>query len=83
MATNERYKNNVVFTEDAVQNLLTNIKNYPITDVEFVTKNEKTSTSAPNTIWHSDNNDKPCIRVTYGNENNLEGNLSKLSAENR
>ena len=64
-----KYENNVVFTEEGVSSLLTQIKKYPIIDIETVPATEKdpaTSSNASDVIWTKFTGGKPCIRIKYG-----------------
>ena len=67
-----KYENNVVFTEEGVNSLLTQIKKYPIIDIETVSATEKdpaTSSNASDVIWTKFTGGKPCIRIKYGDTN--------------
>lgn len=59
-----KYENNVVFTERGVNELLTNIKKYPIIDVTSVESNA--TDTANNNIWSYYTGGKPCVKIDYG-----------------
>ena len=69
----ERYAKNVVFDADGLNELLTHIKNYPVVEIETV---EAEDTEDGKNIWQTFTEGSPCIKVIYGDENNLIGNLS-------
>ena len=65
-----KYENNVIFTEEGVKSLLTQIKEYPIIDIETVASDAhdpSTSTSNNDIIWTKYTDGKPCIKIKYGN----------------
>jgi len=40
MLYDNRYEDNIILKREAFQNLLTNIKNYPIIDIDYVEEGE-------------------------------------------
>lgn len=54
-----KYQNNVVFTKAGVNELIEFIRRYPITKIEEVTDS---------TTWNDYTQGKPCLKVTYGDE---------------
>ena len=81
MAIDTRYDNNVVLKEEAFQNLLTNIKNYPVIDIDYIPEGE-TDELHGDDIWDNYTNGIPCIKITYGDDRSTKGN-SIFSAEQR
>lgn len=73
MAVDTRYDNNIVLKEEAFQNLLTNIKNYPIVDIDYVSEGD-TDELHGDYIWDNYTNGVPCIKITYGNDRTTKGN---------
>ena len=74
MLSDSRYVDNVVLQKATLQSLLTNIKNYPITDIEYIQEDERDiSTDLP--IWEDYTNGSPCIKITYGDSETLKGNI--------
>ena len=74
MAIDARYQDNIVLKQDAFQNLLTNIKNYPIVDIDFVTETDEDELHGE-PIWNTYTNGVPCIKITYGDERSTKGNV--------
>ena len=74
MAIDARYQDNVVLKQDAFQNLLTNIKNYPIIDIDYVAEMD-TDELHGDTIWEHYTNGIPCIKITYGDDRSTKGNI--------
>ena len=79
MAIDTRYQDNVVLKQDAFQNLLTNIKNYPIVDIDYVAEDDVDELHGEN-IWQHYTGGSPCIKITYGDERTTKGNI--IFAEN-
>lgn len=79
MAIDARYQDNVVLKQDAFQNLLTNIKNYPIVDIDYVAEDDVDELHGEN-IWQHYTGGSPCIKITYGDERTTKGNI--IFAEN-
>lgn len=77
MAIDNKYQNNLVLTQDAFQDLLTNIKNYPIIDIDYMSENAKDELHTDKDIWETYTDGSPCIRITYGDERNIRGNLTQ------
>ena len=74
MAIDARYQDNVVLKQDAFQNLLTNIKNYPIIDIDQISEND-TDVLHGDHIWEHYTNGEPCIKITYGDDRTTKGNI--------
>lgn len=72
----ERYANNVVFDEAGLSELLTHIKNYPIIDVEYIDENDKDAIHTDKKVWETYTEGTPCIKITFGDEENKTGNLT-------
>ena len=70
----ERYQNNVIFDVDGLNELLTNIKNYPIIDIDSIDESE-TDELHGNLIWENYTDGTPCIKIIYGDSENTNGNL--------
>ena len=73
MFYDNRYDDNVVLRREAFQNLLTNIKNYPIVDIDFVDENEQDEIHN-NNIWKDYTDNTPCLKITYGDSSTEKGN---------
>ena len=74
MAIDARYQDNIVLKQDAFQNLLTNIKNYPIIDIDYISEAD-TDQLHGDTIWDHYTEGVPCIKITYGDERTTKGNI--------
>ena len=74
-----KYENNVVFTERGVNELLKNIKNYPIIDITSVASN--TRDTDDNNIWNYYNGGKPCIKIDYGDSDRIFEGYTTTSAQ--
>ena len=74
MAIDARYQDNVVLKQDAFQNLLTNIKNYPIIDIDYISETD-TDQLHGDTVWDHYTEGVPCIKITYGDERTTKGNI--------
>ena len=74
MAIDARYQDNVVLKQDAFQNLLTNIKNYPIIDIDYISEID-TDQLHGDTVWDHYTEGVPCIKITYGDERTTKGNI--------
>ena len=74
-----KYENNVVFTERGVNELLTNIKNYPIIDIASVESNN--TDIADNNIWNYYTGGKPCIRIDYGDRDRTFEGYTTVGAQ--
>ena len=74
MAIDVRYQDNIVLKQDAFQNLLTNIKNYPIIDIDYISETD-TDQLHGTTIWDHYTEGVPCIKITYGDERTTKGNI--------
>lgn len=72
----ERYANNVIFDEAGLSELLTHIKNYPIIDVEYIDENDKDAIHTDKKVWETYTEGTPCIKITFGDEENKTGNLT-------
>ena len=68
MLTDPKYIDNVIMQKDSLQELLTNIKNYPIIDIENVGQEEIDENTNLN-IWQEYTDGQPCIKIIYGDEN--------------
>ena len=75
MIYDKRYEDNIVLKRDAFQNLLTQIKNYPIIDIDYVSNENKKDVLHDNKIWHAYTDDTPCLKITYGDDRSLKGNI--------
>ena len=73
-----KYENNVVFTERGVNELLKNIKNYPIIDITSVESN--TTDTDDNNIWNYYTGGKPCIKIDYGDRDRIFEGYTTTSA---
>jgi len=71
----ERYSNNVIFDVDGLNNLLQHIKNYPIIDIDTIGETD-TDELNHNLVWENYTNGTPCIKLIYGDSNNINGNLT-------
>ena len=40
MLSDSRYENNIILQKEALQGLLTNIKNYPVIDIDYIAEDE-------------------------------------------
>ena len=80
MAIDPTYQDNVVLKQEAFQNLLTNIKNYPIIDIDYIAETD-TDDLHGETIWEHYTDGIPCIKITYGDESSTKGNI--IFAENQ
>ena len=74
MAIETKYQDNIVLKQDAFQNLLTNIKNYPIVDVDYISENEIDELHGDK-VWEHYTDGIPCIKITYGDERSTKGNI--------
>ena len=81
MAIDPRYQDNLIFKNDAYQNLLTNIKNYPVIDIDYMTEGDIDENSNDN-VWSGYTDGMPCIKVTYGDNMTTKGNII-FKEENR
>jgi hypothetical protein len=81
MAVDERYTDNVVLKKSALQNLLTNIRNYPIVDVDFMEEVDVDEAYGDN-VWENYTQNTPCIKITYGDPDTTKGNII-FHADNR
>ena len=79
-----KYIDNVILQKDTLQELLTNIKNYPIIDIDYVDENEidqlhnnTENGNNPNNwkIWETYTDGTPCIKITYGDNKTTKGNI--------
>lgn len=85
MTKDERYQDNVILKKEALQELLTNIKNYPIIDIDYVEENEL-DLETPNpesTIWNRFTEGTPCIKITYGDVDTDKGKIALANAETK
>ena len=74
MLSDPKYINNVIMQEQSMQELLTNIKNYPVIDIEDVDANELDETTNLN-VWQNYTNNQPCVKIIYGDETTTKGNI--------
>lgn len=74
MALDTKYTDNLVLKKSAFQNLLTNIKNYPVIDVDFIEKGEEDELYNDD-IWQNYTESTPCIKITYGDSETTKGNI--------
>ena len=89
MAIDPKYQDNLIFKKDAYQNLLTNIKNYPIIDIDYMTESD-VDERYNDTVWQNYTDGMPCIKITYGDETTTKGNIifkeenrAKIAAANK
>lgn len=75
MLTSLKYEDNVIFQKGAVQELLDNIKNYPIIDIDYIEDNEIDESNTSDTIWNVYTDGTPCIKITYGDDKTVKGNI--------
>ena len=75
MFLDTKYTHNVIFQQNAMQELLDNIRDYPIIDIDYIEQNEKDLKSATATIWDYYTDGTPCIKITYGDKETLKGNV--------
>ena len=73
MLSEMKYSDNIIFQKGAVDELLTNIKNYPIIDIDYVEESEVDETHG-DAIWQNYTDRSPCIKITYGDESTTRGN---------
>ena len=71
-----RYVDNVIFDKEGLNELLTHIKNYPIIDIDYVEEHDKDALNTDKEVWPTYTEGTPCIKVTYGDSNSANGNLS-------
>ena len=81
MAIDNKYQNNLVLTQDAFQDLLTNIKNYPIIDIDYMSETATDELHTNTNIWETYTNGSPCLRITYGDERNIRGNPTQTDRD--
>ena len=74
MAIDATYQDNVVLKQEAFQNLLTNIKNYPIIDIDYIAESDEDELHG-DAIWENYTDGIPCIKITYGDERTTKGNI--------
>ena len=71
----ERYANNVIFDEGGLDELLAHIKNYPVTNISYVSENDVDILSQLK-VQENYTEGTPCVKVTFGNSEDISGNLS-------
>jgi hypothetical protein len=76
-----RYVDNVIFDKEGLNELLAHIKNYPIIDIDYVEELDTDALNTDKVIWPIYTEGTPCIKVTYGDSNNANGNLSKQNKQ--
>ncbi len=69
-----KYQNNVVFTKAGVNELIDNIKKYPITSITEI---------SDTTIWNDYTQGKPCLQVTYGDTAKEFSGYKKANGSNQ
>ena len=74
MAIDTKYQDNVVLKQDAFQNLLTNIKNYPIIDIDYIAESDVDELHG-DYVWENYTSGIPCIKITYGDDRTTKGNV--------
>ena len=74
MPIDTRYTDDIVLKKDAFQNLLTNIKNYPVVDIDYVSRHGEDELYKDN-IWQNYTSNTPCIKIVYGDEETTKGNV--------
>jgi len=74
MLYDKRYEDNIVLKKEAFQNLLTHIKNYPIVDIDYVEEKD-VDVLHKDKIWPDYTDYTPCLKITYGDERTLKGNI--------
>lgn len=72
----ERYANNVVFDKNGLNELLGEIRDYPIIDIDYVAEDETDKINSDKRVWQTYTNDTPCIKIIYGDKTNPNGNLT-------
>ena len=72
----ERYAKNVIFDENGLNELLGEIRDYPIVDVDYIAEDETDELNTDKLVWQTYTNDTPCIKVIYGDKTNPNGNLT-------
>ena len=82
MAIDKNYEDNIILKRDAFQNLLTNIKNYPIIDINTVSATEKDELHG-DLILKNYTKNVPCLKLVYGNEESIKGNYIFATQEQR
>ena len=82
MIYDNNYNDNIILKREAFQNLLTNIKNYPIIDVDYVEEFE-TDNLHGNNIWKGFTHNTPCLKITYGDDSTTKGNSMFASVEQK
>lgn len=73
MLSELKYSNNIIFQKGAAQELLTNIKNYPVIDIDYV-EDAEVDEQHGDAIWTNYTEGSPCIKITYGDESTTKGN---------
>ena len=63
MLSDSRYVDNVVLQKATLQALLTNIKNYPILDIEYIQEGER-DINTDLDVWENYTDGIPCIKIT-------------------
>lgn len=76
-----RYANNIVFDKDGLSELLQHIKNYPIINIEAISETDKDELHPNKKVWDTYTDGSPCIKVTFGDEENKTGNLTSEQVE--
>ena len=69
-----KYQNNVVFTKAGVNELIDNIKKYPITSITEISDTD---------IWNNYTQGKPCLQVTYGDTTKEFSGYKKANGSNQ
>ena len=82
MIYDNNYNDNIILKREAFQNLLTNIKNYPIIDVDYVEEFE-TDNLHGNNVWKGFTHNTPCLKITYGNDSTTKGNSMFASVDQK
>ena len=77
------YQDNVVLHKNAMDELLTQIRNYPIIDIQEVSETDKDLINTSKNVWETYTGGHPAWRVMFGDPDNLSGNYSRLSSEVR
>ena len=73
MLSDSKYQNDIILQKEALQGLLTNIKNYPVVDVDYIAEDEVDDKDRA--IWENYTDGTPCIKITYGDNNTTKGNI--------
>lgn len=71
------YQDNIVLHKHAMDELLTQIRNYPITDIQEVSATDYDLINQDRNVWNTYTGGHPAWRVCFGDPDNLSGNYTK------